>query len=136
MKPFGDDCLWNGYVPRGSTPHLEFSSDDEAWQVREVVGRARKDSLSREFAAYSAELHKALPYKQLGLIDVKALLRDGRKQKLQLSTIDLESKEASWLLTMRAYASEPGLSEFLCSRLRVGSIHSDGPAPHITRQVV
>lgn len=29
-----------------------------------------------------------------------------------------------------------GLSEFLCSRLRVGSIHSDGPAPHITRQVV
>ena len=29
-----------------------------------------------------------------------------------------------------------GLSEFLCSRLRVGSIDSDEPAPHITRQAV
>ena len=29
-----------------------------------------------------------------------------------------------------------GLSEFLCSRLRVGSIDLDEPAPHITRQVV
>lgn len=113
LEALWDDCLWNGYVPRGSTPHLEFSSDDEAWQVREVVGRARKNSLSREFAAYSADLQKALPYEQLRLIDVKALLRDGRKQKLQLSTIDLESKEASWLLTMRAYASEPYYSELL-----------------------
>jgi hypothetical protein len=28
-----------------------------------------------------------------------------------------------------------GLSEFLCSRLRIGSVQSDGPEPHITRQV-
>ncbi|MBE0589865.1 MAG: DUF3596 domain-containing protein [Hydrogenophaga sp.] len=35
-----------------------------------------------------------------------------------------------------AMAERLGLSEFLCSRLRVGSINSDEPAPHITRQVV
>lgn len=39
-------------------------------------------------------------------------------------------------LLAKKEAMSVGLSEFLCSRLRVGSIHSDGPAPHITRQVV
>lgn len=113
LEALWDDCLWNGYVCSGSTPHLEFASDDEAWQVREVVGRTRKDSLSREFAAYSADLQKTLPHEQLRLIDVKALLKNGRKQKLQLTPINLESEEASWLLTMRAYASEPYYSELL-----------------------
>jgi hypothetical protein len=113
LEALWDDCLWNGYVHSGSKPHLEFASDDEAWQVREVVGRARKDSLSREFAARSVDLQKTLPPEHLRLIDVKALLKDGRKQKLQLTPIDLESKEASWLLTMRAYASEPYYSELL-----------------------
>lgn len=113
LEALWDDCLWNGYVHSGATPHLEFSSEDETWQVREVVGRARKNSLSREFAAYSADLQKALPYERLGLIDVKTILKGGRKQKLLLAPIDLASKEASWLLTMRAYASEPYYSELL-----------------------
>lgn len=113
LEALWDDCLWNGYVPRDLTTYLEFTSEDEAWQVREVVGRARRNSLSREFAAYSVDLQRALPYEQLRLIDVKALLKDGRKQKLQLSPIDLASKEASWLLTMRAFASEPYYSELL-----------------------
>lgn len=44
----------------------------------------------------------------------------------------VDEREMNYL----ASALTKGLSEFLCSRLRVGSIHSDGPAPHITRQVV
>lgn len=57
--------------------------------------------------------------------DVGDLLAGYRKARI---------KEPSFFLMAEGISK--GLSEFLCSRLRVGSIHSDGPAPHITRQVV
>lgn len=46
------------------------------------------------------------------------------------------SQREVWTAVTGSQLLIAGLSEFLCSRLRVGSIDSDEPAPHITRQVL
>ena len=68
-----------------------------------------------------------------------ALGAEADVMKLATWTLGLSSKRCSGTLVVECGMSlfaASGLSEFLCSRLRVGSIDSDEPAPHITRQAV
>ncbi|WP_150118703.1 hypothetical protein [Collimonas fungivorans] len=112
-----DDCLWNKYIPTQKGRATKFAPKEDIWQLRYVVSRVRFNSLAREFAMYSLKFQKNLIYrgvlKLLAPMNVKALSKDGRRQVIQMSAFDPGSSDIDWLLTMRAYASEPYYKELL-----------------------
>lgn len=109
-----DDCVWNGYTTEKNGQLVTFSPGDIHWQAIEAISRVRYLSLAREFAVHSLD---ALLYShrppELGAMCAKALKREGKRQEIQLMTVDLGSEAYQWFLVMRSYASEPYYKELL-----------------------
>lgn len=112
-----DDCLWSGYVPLQEERRVTFQLPKPSWQIRAVVSRVRLESLAREFALHSMQLHRSPVMRTMlegtGLSDVVALAKVEGRQILRLAPADFESKEAATLFAMRSYASEPYYNELL-----------------------
>ena len=110
-----DDCLWNGYKAERSGGIVTFVPKDLTWLEREAVSRTRYTSLSNEFAMHALNVHQALldsgRLPALGALAVKAVKRVGKRQEIKL--FDTVTDASKWLLTMRAYASEPYYTELL-----------------------
>jgi hypothetical protein len=117
IESLWDECLWNNYKTVNGGVPVTFSPSDKFWLVRAVTSRVRFSSLSREFAVHAQNAQRQLSESgrlaTLGLLNVKAVSKDGRRQSIQLVPFDIESRYVNWLFTMRAYASEPYYAELL-----------------------
>lgn len=117
IEDLWDDCLWNGYRLARHEGEFIFVPKESEWQKRYLASRFRLDSLNREFAAHALQAQSRPNYKYflqaLGPINVKSITKAGRKQRINLSHFDVDSKDGIRLITMRAYASEPYYTDLL-----------------------
>lgn len=111
VEDLWDDCLWNGYVAIEGDGLIRFLPKRSSEQIANVVGRARYNSLGREFALHSINLMRGevgYGYFDAGKsMAVKSIAKEGRRQIIRLQVVDAGSAEERWLFILRLYASEP-----------------------------
>lgn len=117
LEDIWDDCLWNDYRLDQTKDGKVFAPVDPTWQRRLAASRFRQDNLLMQFFdmahAAHADMSNAGLRAFLGVRDIRALVKDGRKQVIQLTRHSGSREESMHLLAARLYASEPYYKELL-----------------------
>lgn len=106
VEGFWDDCLWNGYKVVNEGGNFIFVYDDAGWEIRNVCSRARHDSLGRELMSRGRKFRQKV-ISEIGMVNVKEVSKNGRRQIVRLEMVGEYSKEVDDLMALRAYAYEP-----------------------------
>lgn len=117
VEDLWDDCLWNDYLAQEEDRRVLFSCVDSFWSIREMSSRTRSMALSQQALATAKSLHTAMRQRGLlrglGLIEVKAVVKDGRKQRWRMGHLGNGSDRAFMLFGLRMLAREPYYEELL-----------------------
>lgn len=117
LQDVWDDCLWNDYRLYETPACNLLIPVDPDWLRIRAASRARKDNLDVEFLVNAQNVCLRMPpaklHRLIGVRDVKAITKIGRKQLIQLSTSTVPTEESIRMFAARAHAIESYYSELL-----------------------
>lgn len=125
VEDLWDECLWNDFLIHQDSDGNTFSPNDSIWQYRLTASRFRHNNLAMQFfgiaRAMMARMDSNELHSQLGVRDVKAVSKSGRKQLIQLAPPSAPTEDGVALMAARLYATEPYYMELLHeSRQEIG----------------
>lgn len=117
VEDLWDDCLWNDFRISQESEGNIFFPNNPIWQYRLTASRLRHDNLTMQFFGISramlARMDSNELHSRLGVRDVKAISKNGRKQTIRLTPPSAPTDDGVALLAARLYATEPYYMELL-----------------------